>query len=88
MNRSGTGNGPTPGGWVATLLLGVAVFHVLRHSFAFHDLSAAGFGVAAALFMLLLLTGSGSAGAGTLCPQGRDVPGAADQAKIIVTENC
>jgi predicted flap endonuclease-1-like 5' DNA nuclease len=59
MSRSGTGNVPTLGGWVVTVLLGVAVFFLLRNSFAFYDLSAMGFGLAAALFMLLLLTGSG-----------------------------
>ena len=59
MNTSGKGNVPTFGGWVVTVLLGVAVFFLLQHSFAFHDLSAAGFGLAASLFMLLMLTGSG-----------------------------
>lgn len=60
MSKSGTGNVPTLGGWFVTVLLGVAVFYLLRNSFAFNDLSAAAFGLAAALFMLLLLTGSGS----------------------------
>lgn len=52
-----TGNVPTLGGWLVVALLGAGVFILLRQTFGFYDLSAALFGLAAALILLMLLTG-------------------------------
>ena len=57
MSGSGKGNVPTLGGWLVTALLGAGVFILLRNVFGFVPVSAACFGLAAALLLLLLLTG-------------------------------
>lgn len=58
MMGSGKGNVPTLAGWAVIALLGAGVFALLYNSFAFHPLSSACFGLAASLFMLLLLSGT------------------------------
>ena len=58
MSRANSGNVPTLAGWAVTALLGAGVFALLHNSFAFHTLSSVCFGLAASLFMLLLLTGT------------------------------
>lgn len=59
MNGSSSGNTPTRVGWIAALVVGAAVFAVLRFPAGFMLPSSIAFGIAATLLFVLLLSSSG-----------------------------
>lgn len=63
MSGSGSGNTPTFVGWMAAIVVGALVYALLQYKLAFHVPSAAAFGVAATLLVILILSSSGEAAA-------------------------
>lgn len=59
MKGTGSGNTPTPVGWIAAVMVGALAFALVRYQFFFVLPSAAAIGLAATLAMILLLSAPG-----------------------------